>query len=179
LEADPDGGSIMRGAGLFAALIGLLVGQSAAANPLLSQVTEIWQSGATELAGVTLPAPAPSNNSVIFDCGQCETPFVALLQEDTLPESFGTSDPDTVIAQMQDCGDVDCTVTEFTYQGRRAVQLSYTVLETKAATARYFRDSGKDLLLVVLREVDETDDFPVLRAFEDSYVRPILAGGEE
>lgn len=166
----------MRKIGLIIAVMLGFAGQSALADgDLLSRVSSIWGGGQQSLAGVTLPEPAPSNSSVMFDCGKCEIPFVALMQEDTLPEAFGTTDPDAVIAAMQNCGDVDCTVTEFTFEGLRAVQLSYIVLETRAATTRYFRDTGKDLLLVVLREVDDTDDFPVLRAFEAQYARPLLA----
>ncbi len=155
---------------LTTALCGAAV--PATANDLLTQVEAIWAGGVTELAGYTLPAPSDSAPSVSFDCGKCEKPFLALIQQD--PHT-GT---DATIAQMQDCGDVDCRVREFAFDNRRAVELSYVVLETETITTRYFREDDDDLVLVVLRLDDGTDgDFPLIRALEDAYIRPLLAEG--
>ena len=158
--------------GLLGAL-SIALASPAAANPLLSQVHDIWSAGASDLAGYTLPEPTDSAPSVTFDCGKCEDPFLALIQQDP------HSDPDAVIAQMSECGEVTCILREFAFEGLRAVEHSYVVLETETITTRYFREDGGDLILVVLRLDDGTDgDFPLIRAFEAAYIRPLLTQAE-
>ena len=168
---------MMWGRGLFAALIGLTLGGPAAANPLLAEVTALWEGGATELAGYTLTKPQESKGAAMFDCGKCENPFIAFIGADTMIEAYGTSDPDNVIEQMESsCDEIDCTLEEFTFDGLRAVSYSYTVLTTETVTTRYFLNDGTDIILVVLRPEDDIDgDFPLIRALEDSYLRPLIA----